>query len=113
MRLVRRKHARQNAPSEILFGGVPEGEFTRRSESEVLVSLTQILINTREVCELLGVSRTTLYRRMAAGSFPLPANAGERNHLWNIREVEAWVEAGMPALKEWQGMKKANKRKGK
>lgn len=38
-----------------------------------------------------GLSRSTLYRRVAEGSFPAPVSLGGRSVGWVDTEVEAWV----------------------
>lgn len=75
--------------------------------------VTPLLVNTSALCELLGLSRKTLQMRMAEGKLPAPANQGERNHLWSVRDIEAWVESGMPDRKEWEAIKKMRERMGK
>ena len=46
-----------------------------------------------EVMERTGLSRSTLYVRMAAGCFPRPVALGRRAVGWIEAEVEVWVEA--------------------
>jgi prophage regulatory protein len=38
-----------------------------------------------------GLSRSTLYRRVAEGSFPAPVGLGGRSVGWLDTEVDAWV----------------------
>lgn len=40
-----------------------------------------------------GKSRTTIYRDIAAGTFPRPLKIGERASAWDSREVDAWIAA--------------------
>lgn len=75
--------------------------------------VSPLLVNTAGLCELLGLSRTFVCRRLAEGKLPHPVNRGERKHLWSIREIEAWVEAGMPAQKDWEAIKRMRKRMAK
>ena len=52
------------------------------------------------VLERVGLSRTTLWRRIRDGSFPQPVRLGgegSRAVGWYYREVENWVEARRPA----------------
>ncbi len=44
-----------------------------------------------EVMERTGLSRSTIYVRVAAGSFPRPVALGGRAVGWIEAEVEAWV----------------------
>lgn len=40
-----------------------------------------------------GLSRTTIYRRIAEGTFPRPVVLGARAVGWVEFEIEAWLEA--------------------
>ena len=44
-----------------------------------------------------GLSRSELYRRIAAGDFPAPCKLGERASAWPEHEVTAWCEARIAA----------------
>lgn len=60
------------------------------------------LLNAREVTELIGVSRSTLHRMVAANRFPRPIRVGLRALRWRLSEVLAWMESGPPAtLYNW------------
>jgi predicted DNA-binding transcriptional regulator AlpA len=45
------------------------------------------LLTPREVCERLGISRTTLYRRMADGRLPEPLRLSERVLRWRVEDI--------------------------
>src|SRR5207249_5580084 len=47
----------------------------------------------RQVLEMIGVSRTTLWRMVQAGSFPRPVWITERNRGYLLESVEAWMKA--------------------
>jgi prophage regulatory protein len=56
--------------------------------------MTDRLLKTREVMELLNVGRTTLWRWMAAGKFPRPIKIGDRgDNRWRQSEIDAWIPA--------------------
>lgn len=38
-----------------------------------------------------GLSRSEIYRRIAAGDFPAPCKLGERASAWNAAEVDRWI----------------------
>jgi prophage regulatory protein len=38
-----------------------------------------------------GLSRSEIYRRVAAGTFPRPVKLGERASAWASNEVTQWV----------------------
>jgi predicted DNA-binding transcriptional regulator AlpA len=45
------------------------------------------------VLEMIGVSRTTLWRMVQAGTFPRPVRITERNRGDVLEAVEAWMKA--------------------
>ena len=49
------------------------------------------LLRREEVESRVGLSRTTLYRKMREGSFPEPVQVGARAVRWPAREIEAWL----------------------
>jgi prophage regulatory protein len=51
------------------------------------------LIRLSDVCELVGVSRSTIYQWASEGRFPQPVHVGERAVRWRIVEIERWREA--------------------
>lgn len=52
--------------------------------SFILLRLPQVKLRT-------GLSRSELYRRIAAGTFPAPIKIGERASAWSSAEVERWI----------------------
>ena len=42
---------------------------------------------------MIGVSRTTLWRMVRAGTFPRPVRITERNRGYLLEAVEAWMKA--------------------
>lgn len=53
----------------------------------------RLLLTTREVCEMLAVSKATFYRRLRhADGFPDPVVVGERCVRWPAAAVTQWVE---------------------
>jgi prophage regulatory protein len=50
-------------------------------------------IRIRQVLEMIGVSRTTLWRMVRAGTFPRPVRITERNRGYVRETVEAWMTA--------------------
>jgi excisionase family DNA binding protein len=51
------------------------------------------LIRLGEVCEMVGVCRTTIYRWMADGTFPAAVRLGEHAVRWRVDEIERWKDA--------------------
>lgn len=50
-----------------------------------------ILERLPQVKARTGLSRSELYRRIAAGDFPQPVKLGERASAWDSREVDRWI----------------------
>jgi len=46
-----------------------------------------------QVRAIAGVSRSEIYRRVAAKTFPAPVRLGPRCTRWNLPEVRAWGAA--------------------
>jgi len=55
--------------------------------------MTQSLINYKEVSQITGLSRSTIYRIETAGNFPKRITLSNRCVRWPLLEVEAWVES--------------------
>lgn len=51
------------------------------------------LIRISEVCELVGTSRSTIYRWVSEGTFPEPVRISEKAIRWKVDEIEAWRDA--------------------
>jgi prophage regulatory protein len=58
-------------------------------------------VRPRQVLEMIGVSRTTLWRLVQSGGFPAPVRITQRNSGYVLEAVEEWMKAraaGVP----WQ-----------
>ena len=51
------------------------------------------LLPMRAVIEKCGISRAGIYRRLEAGTFPIPVPLSERGRAWRSDELDAWIEA--------------------
>ncbi len=60
-----------------------------------MVDSTSKLLKSREVCEMLGVSRSTLHRMINKGQFPRPVKPSAGTNRWPSREVEDYM-ANLP-----------------
>lgn len=54
------------------------------------------LLRLRDVCEIVGLSRSTIYSRMADGRFPTPLRVSGRAMRWRTSDVAAWVRSPTP-----------------
>lgn len=50
-------------------------------------------VRPREVLEMIGVSRTTLWRMVQSGAFPRPVRITIRNNGFVLEAVEEWMKA--------------------
>lgn len=50
-------------------------------------------LRRKEVEEVTGLSRATIYRHIANGSFPAPAKLGPRAVGWRLSHIEKWIES--------------------
>lgn len=59
--------------------------------------MTQILevvmriIRLKEVIDITGLARSTVYKYVAEGSFPKPVSLGDRAVGWVENEVHEWI----------------------
>ena len=53
----------------------------------------ECLIRIKEVCLLVGISRSTLYKMIEEGSFPKPLDLGSRFKAWQKQTVINWISA--------------------
>jgi prophage regulatory protein len=51
------------------------------------------LIRLADVCRFLGISRSTVYKKLSESSFPKPARLGPRTVRWRVDDIEAWRDA--------------------
>ena len=50
----------------------------------------ECLIRISEVCQLISVGKTTLYKMVQEGNFPKPLNLGPRFTAWQKSNVSKW-----------------------
>jgi excisionase family DNA binding protein len=54
--------------------------------------MNQNFLGTKAAAEFLGVSKTTLLRRVMDGTAPAPIRLGGKGHMkWPADEIEAWL----------------------
>ena len=49
------------------------------------------LLRLKEVEQMVGLSRTSIYRHMDSGDFPHPVRVGPRAVRWRLRDIEQWM----------------------
>ena len=53
----------------------------------------RVLLRLRDICQMVGLSRSTIYKRLAENRFPEPVRLGERTVRWSAEEISAWWRA--------------------
>lgn len=56
------------------------------------------MVRIREVSYLTGLSRTTIYERMARKDFPRPVILGPKSVAWKCSDIYQWID-DRPACK--------------
>lgn len=49
------------------------------------------LLRLSDVCQLVGLSRSSIYASIAVGRFPAPVQIGARAVRWRVEDVRAWI----------------------
>jgi prophage regulatory protein len=49
------------------------------------------LVRLSDVCKLVGLSRSSIYRRAGEGSFPVPVKLSEHCVRWRREDLDAWI----------------------
>jgi prophage regulatory protein len=68
------------------------GSLSVKSEIEPQ-SKPQRLIRLEEVKQRVGLSRASIYKRMADGRFPKSRSMGSRCAVWIESEIDEWIAA--------------------
>ena len=53
------------------------------------------LLRIGDVCDKVGLGKTTMYAMVAKGTFPAPRQIGQQAVAWIEGEVDAWI-LGLP-----------------
>ena len=59
--------------------------------------MAEKLLRRPEVEAIAGLSRTSIYARMAKGDFPRPMRLGLRAVAWRDSDVQEWIDSLNPA----------------
>jgi prophage regulatory protein len=57
----------------------------------IAVQSADRLLRLEEVRAVVGLGKSTVYRMMRAGTFPMACKAGGGSTRWSEQEVQAWV----------------------
>ena len=50
------------------------------------------ILRRKDVEEIVGLSRSTIYKLMSTGAFPRSIRLGPRAAGWRLSDIEAWIE---------------------
>ena len=56
-------------------------------------SHSDTMLRAAEVMARVGLSRTTIWRRVRAGTFPAPVELGENSIGWPENLITSWIES--------------------
>ena len=51
------------------------------------------LLTRAQVCDVVGLRKSEIYRRIRAGRFPAPPRVGQRAVRWRQSEIYRWLES--------------------
>ena len=71
-------------------------QFRSDRSTESVLNSSHVILRTPAVLALIGLSRTSLWRRIKAGDFPPPVLLGGRGSRavgWRRADIERWLEA--------------------
>ena len=51
------------------------------------------LIRLKEVCEITGLSRSTIYEAMKNSEFPNSVSIGKRSVAWKLSDIHEWIDS--------------------
>ncbi len=57
------------------------------------------LIRLKEVCEITGLSRSSIYEAMKNSVFPRSVSIGKRSVAWRSTDISDWVESRVATIK--------------
>ncbi|MES0020217.1 AlpA family phage regulatory protein [Mesorhizobium sp. M0036] len=53
--------------------------------------MSQRLLSMKQVLERIPLSKTEIYRRIRAGTFPIPIRLGPARIAFSADEIDAWI----------------------
>lgn len=57
------------------------------------LQISDALLKIKTVQNLVGLGKTTVYKKCAEGNFPAPIKQGTRCTRWRAGDVQAWLQA--------------------
>lgn len=85
---------------------------TKPATDPASAALSRMALSAEEVAEVLGISRSHVFRLESSGRLPRSVRLG-RAVRWNRATLEAWLTAGAPTRDRWEAMQAESARDGK
>jgi len=78
-----------------MFRAVPERFNPNRRKRNMAKPIPSALtiLRRKQVEARIGLSRSTIYERIKAGTFPAPISLGAKSVGWIESEIEAWLSS--------------------
>lgn len=57
------------------------------------------ILRLPEVMKIIGLRRSTIYRKISEGSFPRPIPLGERAVGWIESDIQEWIDKKIKSLR--------------
>lgn len=54
--------------------------------------MNRSLVSIKEVIEIVGLSKATIYRKIAIGKFPDSKKIGAKTVRWAVTDIESWLD---------------------
>lgn len=83
------KNIREELPVPVLKPNI----YSPLSTDKLAEKSPDCLIRNKEVCLLVGISRTKLYMMINEGSFPKPLELGSRFKAWKKKTILDWIDS--------------------
>ena len=74
----------------------PTARIVERKGQDTIVGSdlkSRTFLRLADVRATLAISRSTIYKRIAEGTFPAPIKISERSVRWRSEDIEAWLSA--------------------
>ena len=51
------------------------------------------VLRLEEVCQMVGLARSTIYAKVSSGGFPHPIRLRSHSVGWRLTDIDEWLEA--------------------
>ncbi|HFL2038801.1 TPA: helix-turn-helix transcriptional regulator [Stenotrophomonas maltophilia] len=63
----------------------------RHPAGDTRIAPPDTMLRKPEVCSIVGLKKSSIYAKVAAGEFPAPKQLGKRAVAWSANEVFQWL----------------------